>query len=580
MKLLFFSPHSAFWVHAFPELLIAKTLLRAGHEIIYITCGKTFEHNCVVLSGTSFESSLEEKNKFCALCSKNASLLRDSFGFAGKDLIEYITPEVKQRVDEIISGFKQEDIVKFQIQNLPLAKYALYMIALKYKLLDMDLNESQWKEYLIEFRYVLYTWFGGIKIFEDYKPDCVLSYNNLYPVNRTISQLAEIRGVKNYFLHAGGNLVNRLETMLIGQGTPYDFVDHMIAKWQEFKNIPCTPAQLAKITGHQLEKISGESIFVYSVGIQTNSTVDIRKKYSIKAEQKVLLATMSSYDERMAAEMIESRRPTSSELFKNQIEWISWLINYATARHELALVIRVHPRDFPNRRDSVLSQQAKLLLEKFKNLPENIVINWPNDNISLYKLATETSVVLNGWSSAGEEMGLLGIPVVLYSDNNTNYPSNLHRIGLTHQDYENCIQDALNTGWSFDLCRQSYRWKVLELERAVIDLGDQYRMRGKRNLFTKVWGRVASAIDPLLQQKINLHDSRKNLKASKEICSVIEKNLLSVLDSGEPRVMKKGDENSESIALSKELDKIAKAIFKNDSKKSSNKLYKNLTGAL
>lgn len=577
MKVLFFSPHAAFWVHAFPELLIAKTLLKAGHEIVYITCGKTFENNCVVLSGTPFNAPLEEKNKFCKVCTKNASMLRASFGLAGQDLKAYITFDIIQQVDGIIEEFTQEDIYKFRIQGLPLAKYALYMVALKYKLLDVSLNETQWKEFLTEFRYVLYTWFGGIKIFEEHNPDCVISYNNLYPVNRTISQLADNKGISHYFLHAGGNLENRLETMLLGQGNVYDFIDRLLDKWPEFKNIPCTPQQLAKVTDNQLIKISGESVFVYSTGIGANLETNIREKYSVGADQKLLLATMSSYDERMSAEMIESRRPTSSELFPTQIDWINWLIEFISLRPELFLIIRVHPRDFPNRRENVLSQQGELLLKKFKDLPNNVAVNWSTDKISLYKFATEVDVVLNGWSTAGEEMGLLGIPVVLYSNNNTNYPSALHRIGLTIKEYENCINDAITQGWSLDLCKQSYRWKVLELERSVIYLGDQYKMKDKRNLLTKIWGRIASAIDPLLQQKINLRNAHKNLNASKEIVSVIEKNLPSILDSGEPRIMKAGAENIEKAALLKELKRIANAIFTNDPKRYSNQLYRNLT---
>ena len=40
LKILVFAPHSAIWLHAFPEALIVESLAQEGHEIIYITCGK------------------------------------------------------------------------------------------------------------------------------------------------------------------------------------------------------------------------------------------------------------------------------------------------------------------------------------------------------------------------------------------------------------------------------------------------------------------------------------------------------------------------------------------------------------
>jgi len=36
------APHAAIWVHAFPEALLAESLAKNGHEIIYVTCDREF----------------------------------------------------------------------------------------------------------------------------------------------------------------------------------------------------------------------------------------------------------------------------------------------------------------------------------------------------------------------------------------------------------------------------------------------------------------------------------------------------------------------------------------------------------
>ena len=40
MRILFFAPHAAIWYTSFPEALIADSLARGGHDIIYLTCGR------------------------------------------------------------------------------------------------------------------------------------------------------------------------------------------------------------------------------------------------------------------------------------------------------------------------------------------------------------------------------------------------------------------------------------------------------------------------------------------------------------------------------------------------------------
>ena len=65
MNILVFAPHSAIWVHAFPEGLIAEALRQAGHKIIYITCGKLFQTHCVAMSASSvgYDAPADEKRK-------------------------------------------------------------------------------------------------------------------------------------------------------------------------------------------------------------------------------------------------------------------------------------------------------------------------------------------------------------------------------------------------------------------------------------------------------------------------------------------------------------------------------------
>ena len=45
MNVLVFAPHSAVWIHAFPEALVAEALMQEGHQIIYVGCGGVLKIN-------------------------------------------------------------------------------------------------------------------------------------------------------------------------------------------------------------------------------------------------------------------------------------------------------------------------------------------------------------------------------------------------------------------------------------------------------------------------------------------------------------------------------------------------------
>ncbi|MFN5818146.1 MAG: capsule biosynthesis protein, partial [Pseudanabaena sp.] len=323
---------------------------------------------------------------------------------------------------------------------------------------------------LIALRNTLISFFASQKIIDKEMPDRVLVYNSLYAVNRVCCQLAESRGIPTYFLHAGQSLSNRLETMLIGAKYAFPFNQKLRKYWETYKSIPCIPVQIRAVTDHFLELFKGRHFLAYSSTKQDR--VDIRNIFKINEGQKILVATMSSYDERFSSEIINVIPKYDNLIFPEQIDWIKFLIEFVKCRQDLFLIIRVHPREFPNKRDSMRSQHSVMLEKVLINLPTNVKLNLPEDNLSIYDLAEYTDLFLNAWSSVGEEMSLLGIPVLIYSDDLVAYPSDINYVANSQEDFCNKIDIALKDGWSFERIRKAYRWYVLKLIRSAFDISD------------------------------------------------------------------------------------------------------------
>jgi hypothetical protein len=485
-----------------------------------------------------------------------------------------ISQEDERRVEEIVERTTLDSIKTLEVEGIPVGRLALYQFMLLRKRLDLDLSEQEWSEYRIELRNALYALYASIRVLEQERPDRVVVYNGLYSVNRVCCKVAEQRGIPHYFMHAGGNLSNRLQTLLLGRGDTFAYMPHCVKAFAKFAHLPCTGRLLGLVTDHYLELLRGRSVFVYS-SRKRSGVFDARLRFGAKPGQKLLLATMASYDEEVAAELIGARRHGSTPLFQTQVEWIRALLEFAKSRSDVFLLVRVHPREFPNRREGAKSQHAGVLEDALRGLPENAAVNWPSDGISLYDLADQTDVVLNSWSSTGKEMSLLGIPVVIYSRELPFYPPDLNYVGTTREEYFACIQRAMTEGWSSERVRQAYRWAALEFVRATIFLGDSYpEVESRvRPLHVKIVERVLRSMGLLLREQRDCRRRQPELGTARLIRQLIESGAQSPLELLAPATVEQADFAEETRCLGRELRRLADALYPDPETRRTSRLF-------
>lgn len=573
LTILVFAPHSAIWVHAFPEALVSEALQQANHRVIYITCGEAFKSYCICMHGLEQSASLNQKESVCKACNKNKEIIKENFDLKGYDIKEFITKEEENNVEEILHQTTIENFLELKIDGIEIGRTALYETLLHYKKSNLGFSEYEWLRYLNALRNTLLSFFASRRIIEQNNPDRILAYNSLYSVNRICLLIAEARGIPTYSLHAGYNLSNRLETMIISLSSTFKFNQNLKKNWSFYKNTPCSPESITVVTNHFLELFKGQHFLAYSSA--KRNTVDIRDLFKVKNDQKLLVATMSSYDERFAAEVIGALPQHSNLIFANQIEWLKVLIEFVKQRDDLFLVIRVHPREFPNKRDPVRSQHSQLLEQVITNLPSNVKLNWPEDNISIYDLAEYTDLFLNAWSSVGEEMSLFGIPVLIYSDDLVLYPSDINYIGINQEDFLNKIDIALSDGWSFERIRFAYRWYALKFIHSIVDLSDSIRWNNrnlsKKGLFSKTLKyisnlryRVNRKISLVLFNKSpSIDNSQSNIKDCKNRANkLIKSDLINQLIQSQKETILdlKKDDFKETTDLREETEAIKKEL--------------------
>ncbi|EQA46939.1 capsule polysaccharide biosynthesis domain protein [Leptospira broomii serovar Hurstbridge str. 5399] len=601
MKILFFAPHSAIWVHSFPEALIAESLQKLGHEIVYITCDSLYNEYCTVMSslGMDQESSMDSKSSACNNCHARRKLLYTRFKFREIEIGKKITAEEREFISSLSKGNFSE-LLDYTREGIPLGRISLYELLLQTKKGNLSFSPKEEDFYRIAFRNALHTHIAAERILVEERPDVLFVYNSLYVVNHSFAKSAEAKGIPFYFLHAGENISDRLSRMIIFKGYTFEYRKELVKYWPSYREKSISPEAVLNVGNHFFELLRGNHFLVYSSNL--SESVSIRKAFKIPEGCKIVSATMSSNDERFASACAGVSIKDTNVTFANQAEWIRSTIEYFKTRYDNYLIIRVHPREFPNKRDSVKSQHARELEKLLQDLPKNVKINWPEDNISLYDLAKETDVFLNAWSSVGEEMTLLGIPVLLYSPDLILYPEDLNITCINEKNYFEKLDEALKQGWNGERIVKAFRWYEMKFTAGTFKISNFFHYKESASFsFSKlqvwkskletVWLLVASKFSSRLKNLLLLKRSfpmeffdlhyEQNMVESRPLELMLKNSFKSKLELS--LAESNFSTTQEMKYIKEEMERIFKVLFSDElkSKSGTNKnLYRNMSSWL
>jgi hypothetical protein len=531
MKVLLFAPNAFITQFALPEALVARSLINSGAEVVKIGCAGLYQNYCVSMSAASVwaTDSDVKKKEICLKCQNNSKEVNNLFSFNDDSIDNYLTSADLGLISELEKSIDPNNWMDFMYASIPVGKYAAYEFLLSYKINTTKLTVDEFEIYKIQIRNSLKTLIAGERLFDAIKPDRFLVYHSLYSVNHIMGAIAQKRGVPFYGMHAGSHLLHYLSEVTIFRGIQAQYLTNRSAAWFEYKKRPLTSEMVKRVSQHIGELFDAVSPWVYSIKSSGKNTEQLREYFSIDSEQKVLLATMSSADETFAGSIVGALLPQKEAMFPTQLTWIESLIEWVKQNPKNVLIIRVHPREFPNKREGVLSAQVKTLRLLFDNLPPNVKVNWPDDKISLHDLLKIVDVGLNATSTAGLEMLLFGIPVITYDPNQLiAYPPGLNCCPQNQNEYFFAIQKALNLGLSLDHAYGVYQWLAFRTEVVSIDIADGYQVT-QVSRFMKITKKILKRVG----LKFNENNSLPGLKTPVKTSLKNEKWLCHAILNGQ-----------------------------------------------
>lgn len=466
MNVTFFSPFSVVMDWKSQELVIQK-FLKKNYQINIIGCDGLLKKSCPAIDAIDFNKKIKNSNdRICYRCRSNKRYFNNSLKINYFNIEEFIDENSIKKIEKIISKTDKKNIINFSERNLKIGKYASYEIISKYKKNDTNFTTLEFEDFLLNFENCLKIYYGLENYSKKFKTDFGIAYNGSYGVCNLFLEYFKQKGSKSYLIHGSNNNFERFEKINFYKDNNIVTLNKIKNNFQQFEKNPINKKDIEDITKHIKTLIYASSSHTYSASIKKNF-VDINKFFNIDSNKKIILAAMSSYDEILTSKLLGLDEFDKS-LFPNQIEWIKSLIEYFKYKKQFHLIIRPHPREFNNK---IESQQMNELKKLTFNLPDNINVNYPDQNISVFNYIKSLHMLLNGWSSIGEDLGYFGIPSISISSFNICYPENLSYVAKSKKDYfeiiekmENSKKEKLETSIKF------FRYKSFVFNKTTLDL--------------------------------------------------------------------------------------------------------------
>jgi len=430
-KVLIFSPFAYIWVHALPEIQLGRILERNGFSVSLLGCSEDFQQYCTSMSAAGLEmsDSGSDKQKICDYCLK---LRRYSEGIPK---INFLKSSVMTRneTDYAIPD-SLEGKIGLKLEGIEIGKIALYETLIKYKKVDTNLSNVESLHYEACLQNAIKSYSIAIQTLNKEKPDIVICYSPQYVIPGTFAAVAKSLQIPVIFAEGSSIDVERYSHLRLWDWEEYGLSQPALSNSDLFERYTPTKKSLKRAKKQLSAKTSMTTFSVYSTASRGLNPFEF---FGLDQRKKVYLMAMSSYDEVFSGYMINKLPKERFEglVFKDQVAWLEATVQWFSKHPELQLIVRPHPREFPNKRESHPSNHREAWDRVLENLPPNVRLDHPSLKFSLFDHLNSVDVVITGWSSTGVEALAKGIPVITYDKNLPTFSPLIHLSGTTREEY-------------------------------------------------------------------------------------------------------------------------------------------------
>ncbi len=455
---VFFSSHTHILPFTVTECMIGDVVRKHGVRPILL---KAATCTCKLVP---YLAALPTSTHRCEQCEIDEEVLRNATpGWEHATLEKWHEDRDLAVADRELACVTPANMLDWEFQGLKIGKITLHDVLLvcKQDHLEFDPEGDAWRDYKNLARACVILALRFRRYIKQHGPAGLMVYNSHYSVNRIPFAIAEQEGVPTFSMHGGASLRYVWETLMFTRGDIDQHKPACVRNWTTYyKDRRLNSADVKMVEGHFEELFAGKMAHAYSAPAGSTPCEHLFSRVNPHNNRKVLIAATSSADERFALEQSGIRQifPREEYLFPTQTEWLAFLISRMRESQDLALIIRVHPREFPNKREGVTSTNSERLHQLLRDLPDNVVVNWPSDGISFYDLMLRADLIVSCWSSVVLESSLFGCPIVLPRNPVKYFEIVADRISFSFDEYWADLNEYARADWQLSRSIKTQRW--------------------------------------------------------------------------------------------------------------------------
>jgi hypothetical protein len=394
-RILFVAPR--YWsTHVLFQVSLAQALVKRGADCALATCGGA-QPIC--------EIDWPEKSivPYCGRCRTSTLDLTTAAGIRSFTVAEHIDSKSIAEAESTLAGKDSASLAGFEWSGAAIGRAAVGAARWKLRTHFVGRHPSG-LEVMKDFVRSGIRWTEGMRrILDQYRPDVVVMLNGMFLPERLTAELASRRGARTVFFErgrdAGSVFLSHEEA-----APKYDVSD----AWAASSLLPLLPDEERAVTDLVGRRSRGENVIeTYWAAGQTERT-PLADFLRIPDTSKVaVLYTNVIWDTAMQDRDV---------VFPDMFAWLERTIDLFAARQDWTLVIRVHPAETQLEGRESYDRVAEWISGKYPTLPANVRVVPPAQAVDSYALMRLARLGLVYASTAGLELTLHKVPLVVAGD--------------------------------------------------------------------------------------------------------------------------------------------------------------------
>ncbi len=437
MKYLVLFTHQSWPMHYFQAGVIARSLMNEGHEVFWLNCEKTM-YGCHV----HWILPHVQAQDICNGCVQRTSWL-DEMGIKHESMGNYLDPSDYQEassIEKVTDLLQLHDMVD---GDTPIGRLALSSPASASRSLSIhDPDPSLRKSYPSAVASSLLVNRAVGKFLASKQIDGLITHLGRLVPDQIAQHHALALGIPWYCFETGA-IRNTLR--LIRNGVHYSYFFYR-EDWDEYKHHPLTVEESLKTKDYMmLRRVDSKKSGIYTYSPPETTRSELFRQLELRDDNKLVSFFTSSEDEN--ATLGNNPDPLWRPVYASQLDAIREAVGWAATNPDWTMVIRIHPNEAAS--SNHLGMAGRKSMEAFRDfidsgdIPSNVRIVWPEEQISSNTLMLNSQIGIVWASTVGMEMATMGKRVIAMDNPVYRHAGFTWNIGIKGT-LGNVIQEAMD----------------------------------------------------------------------------------------------------------------------------------------